>query len=96
MSNHQSVRREAQLRLLRKLGVAVLILLAVLVLADIVGQFLIPTDGSAQKPSADVFNEMKFAGYWVRKLTLSIVGGVLYGVLLWQWRSRRHSPKVNS
>lgn len=65
-----------------------LIIFVAFVVADIIGELMFPVAASGPDSLDSVFAEMKFFGYWGRKLVFSVLGGALYGALLWYLRAR--------
>lgn len=65
-----------------------LILFSGYIVADIVIGLLFPATVNSQGALGSVFAEMKFFGYWAKKLAFSVGGGVLYAALLWSIKPR--------
>lgn len=76
-----------QRQLPRLIGMVVILFVGY-VIADIAVELLFPSSQNAQGSLQEVFAEMKFFSYWVKKLVFSVGAAALYGAVLWHLSRR--------
>ena len=94
-TNHEKVSAKDWIRSrLPQLGQVVLLFFVGYILADVLVELLAPTTGSAQGSFEVIAQQMRSLGYWIRKLIVSVLGGLVYLVLLWYWKPRDYSTNT--